>query len=174
MLERFLGKKRAEEPGVGQQAPDFTLPTPEGGSFTLSEARKSGPVVVAFFKVSCSTCQFTFPFLERLALRYRHDPVSFRGISQDDAEKTQAFCERFGVTFPSAIDAPGYAASHLYHFQYVPTILLIEPNGRVGFRLTGFSKAGLTRLSEEIGRLVGRSPELVFLASDLVPETKPG
>jgi cytochrome c biogenesis protein CcmG/thiol:disulfide interchange protein DsbE len=134
MLERLLGKKKAEEPGVGQMAPDFTLPTPEGGSFTLSEALKSGPVVAAFFKVSCSTCQFTFPFLERMALRYRHDPVAFWGISQDNAEKTQAFCEQFGVTLPTAIDHPEYAASRQYNFQSVPTILLIEPGGSRGFR----------------------------------------
>jgi peroxiredoxin len=174
MLERFVGKKKVEGPGVGQTAPDFTLPTAEGGTFTLSEALKKGPVVVAFFKVSCSTCQFTFPFVERLALRYRHDPVAFWGISQDDVEKTEAFRERFGVTFPMAIDQPEYAASRQYNFQSVPTILLIEPSGRVRQRLTGFSKAGLIRLSEEIGSLIGRSPEMVFLASELVPETKPG
>lgn len=174
MFDRLLGKRQGTSPDVGDQAPDFTVPTGAGESFTLSEALRRGPVVLAFFKITCGTCQFTFPFLERMAARYRRDPVEFWGISQDDAAKTAEFRERFSISFSTAIDAPDYAASRLYHFQFVPTILLVAPEGRVRLRISGFSKAGLIRLSEEIGVVLLRKPESVFLPGELVPETKPG
>jgi peroxiredoxin len=174
MLEHFWGKRKSAQPDVGEPAPDFALTTLGGGSFALSEELRNGPVVIAFFKITCSTCQFTFPFLERMYRAYQHKLVSFWGISQDDEEKSRIFCERFGVTFPIALDDASFSASKKYHFTNVPTFLLIDREGKVRFRQCGFSRAGLIQLSEEIGRLLERPPAMVFLASEMVPELKPG
>lgn len=174
MLEHLLRRKKVPGPNVGDPAPDFTLPALEGGAFTLSEALKKGLQVIAFFKADCGTCQFTFPFLERLHRAYEHDEVEFRGVSQDDVKQSQTFRERFGVTFPVVLDHESYAASKQYHFATVPTILLVDRDARIRFRLSGFSKAGLIQLSEEIGRILSRSPEAVFLPNESVPELKPG
>ena len=51
---------------AGTSAPDFTLPTIDGKKFSLRDALARGPVLAAFFKVSCPTCQYAFPFLERI------------------------------------------------------------------------------------------------------------
>ncbi len=51
---------------TGTQAPDFELKTLDGKSFSLSAELARGPAVLAFFKVSCPTCQYALPFLERL------------------------------------------------------------------------------------------------------------
>jgi peroxiredoxin len=173
MLERLL-KKKPVAPDVGQPAPDFTLPALEGGKYTLSESLRRALQVIAFFKISCSTCQFTFPFLERLHRAYGDNSVEFRGVSQDNAENSRLFCEKFGVTFSIAIDPEPYHASKSYVFSNVPTILLVDRDGLIRFRLTGFSKSGLIQLSEEIARLTNRQPAPVFLASERVPELKPG
>jgi peroxiredoxin len=173
MFERLL-KKKAPAPDVGDPAPNFTLPALEGGEFTLSEALHRAPQVIAFFKISCSTCQFTFPFLDRLHRAYEADPIEFRGISQDNAENSRLFCEKFGIGFPIALDLQPYAASKSYVFHSVPTILLVDRECAIRFLLTGFSKAGLIQLSEEIARLTNRPPAPVFLPSEIVPESKPG
>ena len=55
---------------VGTKAPDFVLKAMDGKRFSLQEELGSGPVVLAFFKVSCPTCQYAFPFLERLHKAY--------------------------------------------------------------------------------------------------------
>jgi peroxiredoxin len=174
MLERFWGKRKPAGPDVGDAAPNFSLPTLAGGSFTLSEEWKKGPLVFVFFKITCSTCQFTFPYLDRMYRSYKQEPVAFWGISQDNAEKSRIFRERFGVTFPVALDHESYAASKLYQFVSVPTILLVDRDGTIRFRQSGFSKEGLIGLSEEIGRMLNHPPELVFQASELVPALKPG
>jgi AhpC/TSA family len=35
---------------VGAEAPDFSLPMATGGTFTLADARKDGPVVLVFYR----------------------------------------------------------------------------------------------------------------------------
>ena len=42
---------------TGVMAPDFTLPTIDGEQVSLKEALQKGPVLLAFFKVSCPVCQ---------------------------------------------------------------------------------------------------------------------
>ena len=51
---------------VGKSAPHFELAAIDGKSYSLQEGLKRGPVLAAFFKVNCPTCQYTLPFLERL------------------------------------------------------------------------------------------------------------
>ena len=48
---------------AGVLAPDFTLPTVQGGQVSLRQALAKGPVVLVFFKVSCPVCQYALPFL---------------------------------------------------------------------------------------------------------------
>ena len=82
---------------TGSSAPEIRLPTLDGGNFSLSEARKQGPVALAFFKVSCPVCQMAFPFFERLHQAFRGKNVHVIGISQDSAKDTASFAKRFGI-----------------------------------------------------------------------------
>ena len=71
---------------VGAKAPEFELKTLDGKKFSLSDELARGPVVAAFFKVSCPTCQYALPFLERLYKAYAKNGVTLVGISQNDAK----------------------------------------------------------------------------------------
>ncbi|MCX4242215.1 thioredoxin domain-containing protein [Paraliomyxa miuraensis] len=44
----FLGAPDA--PGMGQTLPDFEVPLADGGTFSLEQARKAGPVLVMFYR----------------------------------------------------------------------------------------------------------------------------
>ena len=83
---------------AGVMAPDFTLPTVDGKQVSLNDALKKGPVLLAFFKVSCPVCQYAFPFFERVFQSNRGDNVTVLGVSQDNAKKTKAFLKEYGVT----------------------------------------------------------------------------
>jgi len=94
----------------------------DGKIYSLEELRRKGPVLTAFFKISCPVCQFTFPFFARLYERYGSDDVTFLGISQDDAKATAGFAKQYGITFPIALDEKekGYPASNAYGLTNVP------------------------------------------------------
>ncbi|HJY87701.1 MAG TPA: TlpA disulfide reductase family protein [Candidatus Acidoferrales bacterium] len=159
---------------AGHQAPAFALNGASGHPFSLAEALRKGPVVAAFFKITCPVCQFTLPFLERLYQSYGDQRASFWGISQDDARDTKEFCQEFGITFPTLLDEDGYPVSNQYGLAQVPTVLLIAPDGKVLVSSVGFSKADLESISSELARLLGRSPAPVFKPDEIVPDYKPG
>src|SRR5262245_48570798 len=104
----------------GGVAPGFSLRSLDGAEFSLSKLLQRGPAVIAFFKISCPVCQFTFPFIERLYRRYGGDGVAFLGISQDNAADTRDFAREFGVTFPMLLDEKGYPVSNGYALSSVP------------------------------------------------------
>src|SRR5271156_831453 len=111
---------------AGTKAPEFELKAMDGRRFVLRDELARGPAVLAFFKVSCPTCQYAFPFLERLNQAYGRKNVALVGVSQNDASKTAAFTKEFGVTFPVLLDsAEAYPVSNAYGLTNVPTIFWI-------------------------------------------------
>src|SRR5215510_12576719 len=107
-------------------APDLVLNTTTGKPFVLSEALGRGPVVLAFFKVSCPTCQYAFPFYERLFKAYKNQHVTLVGVSQNDAKDTAAFVREFGLSLPTVLDdTRRYPVSNAYGLSNVPTIFWI-------------------------------------------------
>ena len=160
----------------GNTAPDFSLRSLEGKEFSLAALLERGPVVAAFFKISCPVCQFTFPFLERLHQRYGDGGAAFLGISQDDASATKDFAKEFGVTFPMLLDEKqkGYPASNAYGLTNVPTFFLIEPDGAVKVSCTGFDKNGLESIAAALAERKKIPAASLFRAGESVPDHKPG
>src|SRR5260370_42180830 len=84
---------------AGNKAPGFSLQSLDNKEYSLNALMERGPVVAAFFKISCPVCQFSFPFLDRLYIRYGSDGDTFFGIFQDDAISSQKFSQEYGFTF---------------------------------------------------------------------------
>lgn len=159
---------------AGNLAPGFALKSLDGREFSLSSLMERGPIVAAFFKISCPVCQFTFPFLERLYQRYRDDNVTILGVSQDDARSTKRFASEYGVTFPLLTDVDGYPVSNAYGLTNVPTIFLIDTDGKVKISSMGFDKEGLERIAGELAqhRKIALVP--LFRPEEIIPANKPG
>src|SRR5436305_14059117 len=83
-------------------APDFSLPLLQGGKFSLQQALKQGPVLLAFFKRSCPVCQFAWPYVERLFQAYGNQNASAIAVSQDDSATTKGFAKESRLTLPIA------------------------------------------------------------------------
>lgn len=159
---------------AGIVAPVFSLKGLDGKEYSLHSLTQNGPVVAAFFKVSCPICQFTFPFLERLYKRYGGADVTFLGISQDDARDTKDFAKEYGVTFPIALDEKGYPASNAYGLTMVPTIFLIDTDGSVKVSCMGFGKQELETIASELADRRKIAPVALFRPDEKVPASKPG
>jgi len=159
---------------AGNVAPNFSLKGLDGKEYSLGKLVKAGPVVAAFFKISCPVCQFTFPFLERIFQRYAGDGVSLLGISQDDAKSTREFAQKYGVTFPLVTDEKHYPVSNAYGLTNVPTIFLIEPDGSVRLSCMGFVKADLETIAKELAGRRKIAPAALFKPDEKVPALQPG
>lgn len=156
----------------GSKAPTFRLLGLDGTHRILTDTLRVEPaVVLAFFKVGCPVCQFTFPYLERLHRSYPH--LQIWGIGQDDADATEAFCRMFGITFPILLDQ-GYELSIAYELTNVPSIFLVGRDLVIDRTIVGFDKQELQGLNKDLSELAGTAEKALFSAADEVPELKPG
>ena len=151
---------------TGARAPEFRLPLLDGGEVSLQELCAGGPVLLAFFKVTCPVCQMTFPFLERI---HAAGTLPIHGVSQNDRVDTREFNNEFRVTFPTLLDSEdrGFPVSNAYGIASVPTLFLVESDGTASLVSEGWNK-------KDIAALGGRAGITVFQPGDSVPDYKPG
>jgi len=161
---------------AGVAAPEIRLSLADGREFSLNQARKRGPVVAAFFKVSCPVCQFAFPYLERIYSSYSpNQKFTFVGVSQNDAADTQSFVRQYGITFPILLDdTKKYPASNAYGLTNVPSTFMISPEGEVEFSSVGWSKQEMEELNRRLAEVSGTKPVPLFKPGEQVPDYKPG
>ena len=136
----------------GKTAPDFTLPTMDGTQFSLREALARGPVVAAFFKISCPVCQYAFPFLQRIYKAHGGKNVTIVGISQNEKKDTAAFLKQYGVTFPVLLDdTRKFQVSNAYGLTNVPTVFWISPEGKIEISSVGWSRQEMDLVNRKAG-----------------------
>ena len=159
----------------GKPAPDFTLPTMEGEAFQLHEALARGPVVAAFFKVSCPVCQFALPFLERIYRAYRNQKVTLIGISQNAKKETAAFIKQYDLSFPVLLDdTKSYLVSNAYGLTNVPTIFWIDQDGKIEISSVGWVKKEVEEINRRAGEISGDRARPVFRAGEQVADFRAG
>jgi len=160
---------------TGEKAPDFELKTLDGKKFCLSEELSRGPVVLAFFKVSCPTCQYALPFLERLYKAYGNKGVTMVGVSQNEARDTAAFTREFGVTFPVLLDDTNkYPVSNAYGLTNVPTLFWIAQDGEIEVSSVGWVKADFEQINRKMAESGKSQPAVVFKPGEDVREFRAG
>lgn len=161
---------------AGTSAPDFTLTTLDGKKVSLTQLLQRGPVVLAFFKVSCPVCQYAFPMYERLATAYKDTPATLLGVSQNKAADAKVFAGEFGVTFPIVIDddANHYAVSNAYGLTNVPTLFYIAQNGEIEVSSVGWLKAEVEEVSAKLAALRSGTPPELWQAGEEIPTFRAG
>ena len=157
----------ALEPGAF--APEIKLKGVDGKTYSVKEALLTGPVLLAFYKEDCRTCQLTMPFLERLWLAYKPG-FHLWAVSQDDKAGTRKYASANGLTYTFLLDDRKYTASNAYGLTSVPSIFLVDLNQVVQRTLVGFSKRDLNELAAEVAELAGGIPMAIVRPEDNAPE----
>jgi len=133
---------------IGDYAPDFELNTADGRPRRLSEALSRGSVVLVFYKASCPTCEFTFPYLQKIYSKIGKEAArTLWGISEDDPDETRAFARQHGITFDLLIDEYPYPVSAAYGLENVPAVFVVQSNGKISLSDFGFSKSALNEVA---------------------------
>lgn len=174
-LRNLFGGQKMAALNTGVAAPDFTLQTVDGKNFSLQEALASGPVVLAFFKISCPVCQYAFPFLQRIYKAYGPKNVTFVGISQDTARDTNAFIKEYGITFPVLLDdLASYPVSNAYGLTNVPSIFWIAQDGEIEISSVGWARQDIETIHRKMAEGAGGAPRPLFQPGDDVRDFRAG
>lgn len=115
-----------------------------------------------------------FPFLERIHKAYAGKDFEVLGIAQDEPHEAGAFAGEYELSFPIAIDEHPYKTSDEYGLTNVPTIFLIDHDGKILQTLVGFDRNGLIELSQTVAEQLHKSFTAVFTKADQAPDFKPG
>lgn len=129
---------------VGRTAPGFELTMLDGSTFKLEDARGK-PVVLSFWASWCGPCRKELPALADLA-RARDD-VAIYAVNVDREKRlAEKFLQQVKVDLPIIWD-PDSVALGQYDVLSMPTTFVVDANGTVKWRKTGYSTAkGLTEL----------------------------
>lgn len=119
-----------------RNAPDFTLPTPEGKHIVLSSLRGK-LVVIEFLQTTCTHCQRAGQILQKLYLE-NADRMEIVGISHDamGMAAIRKYKEEHNLSYPVVLGDLSVAVNYLgispqrpnFH---VPVFFFIGPDGQI-------------------------------------------
>jgi peroxiredoxin len=159
----------------GTQAPDFTLPSMDDKPFSLRAALARGPVLAAFFKISCPTCQYAFPFLQRIHEAHENKAVTIVGISQNTKKDTAAFIKEYGISFPVLLDdTHSYPVCNAYGLTNVPTIFWIAPDGDIEISSVGWVRKEMEEFNQRAAQALSEATKPLFLPEEHIADFRAG
>jgi peroxiredoxin len=141
---------------VGAQAPSFDLPVfgKKGAHMALSDLR--GKVVLLdFWTFCCGPCRQSFPLYEKLRAELPAHDFTLLAINLDEmADGPTAFLEEHPVGYTSLADPAGDVARQ-FGLIGMPSSFVIDRDGVVRARHTGFKPQDVDTLRKEIVDLIG-------------------
>lgn len=136
-------------------APDLDLPVvTAGGDLGPERVRlrdlRGKVVLFDFWATWCGPCRMMTPVLVRLHHRFGPRGLAVVGVNVDESGPSviPPFRRHFGIDYPIVYDT-GSAASGRYGVEGLPTLVLIDREGKVRYRHAGVdSEADLASLIE--------------------------
>ena len=117
-------------PQTGFLAPDFTLKTATGETYTLSEL-KGQAVLVNMWATWCPPCEAEMPAIEKMYNEYKDQGFVVLAVNstfQDNPLDIAPFTEEHNLTFPILLDETS-DTSRAYQVRSLPSSYFINRQG---------------------------------------------
>lgn len=120
------------------KAPDFTLTDTEGNTHTLSDYLGE-VVIVNFWATWCRPCREEMPSMQRAWEKIRDQNGEILAVNWGDSEKSVG---KFLESIPGKVEFPillggDKAMTSEWAIKGLPTTFIIDPEGRVAYRVAG-------------------------------------
>ena len=122
---------------VGERVPDFSLDTPDGGTFRLSDYRGQA-VVLNFWATWCGPCRAEMPDLQAIHDDHAEDgELVVIGINeQESADAVLGFANELELSFPMALDSVA-GVFEAFGIIGLPGTFFIDADGVLRARVLG-------------------------------------
>ena len=150
----------------GTVAPDFTLRTADEKDIKL-RAFRGNYVVLDFWASWCSDCRKDIPAMKQLWSDFMDYNVRIIGIAFDTSKEAwvNTYWDKYQMNWTQVSELRKWKKEtkidRLYHVDWIPTMYLIDPNGRIVLGTVEIEKLRATL--EEL------KPQLKMSSADVMP-----
>jgi peroxiredoxin Q/BCP len=148
-LNGLLGADTQTPPRAGQAAPDFSLPSAEGGLVNLKDYKGKWVVLYFYPKDFSSGCTLEAHDFQTDLAKYQNLSAIILGVSADTAQSHKDFCAKEGLSFKvladpelKAITSYGSVMEHNGVKMAARNTFLIDPDGKIARVYLQVSPAG--------------------------------
>lgn len=131
-------------PSVGQQAPEFSLPSQEGTPVSLDHYRGKWVVLYFYPKDMTSGCTMEAHKFQEDLPKYQRDNAVVLGVSVDSVASHKTFCTKDGLSFKllsdeqkSTVSKYGSLGNYMGMKIAKRNTFLIDPEGKIAKVWTG-------------------------------------
>ena len=142
---------------IGTKAPSFDLPLLGNSQKHMTLADLQGKVVLLDFWASwCGPCRQSFPLYEKLRTEMANTDFAMLAINLDEmADAPSAFLAEHPVGYASLADPAGEVARQ-FGLIGMPSSFIIDRDGVVRARYTGFKPEDIAVIRKEVNELLGK------------------
>lgn len=138
-------------------APDFTLPRLDNQQPVSLSSLRGQVVYVDFWASWCAPCAHSLPALQTLHNELQEQGFEVIAINLDESpQQARRFLQPLALTYPVLFDAQKNTPQ-AYNISGMPTAFLVDRNGHIRSRHTGFRSGDETRLKQQIQQLLQES-----------------
>jgi peroxiredoxin len=113
---------------LGGPAPDFSLPTADGGTVRLADL-KGKPVLINFWATWCQPCREEMPAMQELYEQYRDRGLVILAVDmEEDLRPVRRWIDQGGYTFTFLLDGEGEQVKR-YNINASPTSYFVARDG---------------------------------------------
>jgi peroxiredoxin len=152
-LEEAINQRRPTPELLSKNAPDFSLPTLDARVISLADYRGKKTVVLSYWASWCLPCRAELPELRDFYKTYHHENSDFEVLAISlDEEKSDAeqYASAEKLPFPVLLD-PRSKAAEAYSVDGIPTLFVIDKNGKVTYAQEGLETGLRFQLMSQLG-----------------------
>lgn len=135
----------------------FMVQDIDGNEQTFASYLGKGPVLVNFWALWCEPCKQEMKAFKSLVEKFKEQGVSMIAINTDKVKslaKVRNYIKTQGITIPVLIDPDGSIAQERFAMESLPYSLILNPNGSVYKKHTGYTAGDEASIEKEIEELV--------------------
>jgi len=145
----LAGAARAEDP----RATDFRANDLSGDEVRLADILGRGPIIVDFWATWCKPCIKELPYIQRMYDEYSPRGLQVYAVSIDSPKsqsRVKPFISGRKFTFPVLMDPGQDVFAKLQGKGSVPYVVVLDAEGRIRYRHTGYRPGDEKELEEVV------------------------
>jgi len=125
---------------IGSEAADFQLKDLEGREIQLKGLR-GNVVLLNFWATWCGPCRLEMPVIEKLHQQLHGKGLRVFGVNDEEIETIREYVAEHEYSFPTLVDTD-QEAMNLYRIRGIPTMVVIDREGKIAQYRMGLSREG--------------------------------